>query len=205
MDAFLAKYMAVPSRLRYPAAAALLVIMVGLYIFGVNSAQAAALAALAAEATKLETVKVEKQIYAKDLPKYEARYSSLQESLTTARSMLPDNADVPQFLAQIGNKARDMGLIIDRVEPKDETYSDFYAEIGFSMQVRGSYHEIGMFIDQVGRMDRIVTVSDLTMATPKSESKKIILNGAFQVKTYRFLTDEQLRELETTRKKEGKK
>ena len=205
METLVARYMAIPIRIRYPAAAGILLTVLALYIFGVNSAQATELDALVQQKDALSATKSEKQAVANNLAKFEARYSALQESLGVARSMLPDNPDVPQFHAQVGNIARDMGLIIDRFEPKEETYGDFYAEIAFNMQVHGSYHEIGMFVDQVGRMDRIVTVSDLSMLTPKTESQKIILNGAFQVKTYRFLTDAQLLELEAVRKKEGKK
>jgi type IV pilus assembly protein PilO len=203
MEELLAKYAKIPERIRYPVALAIFVGLIASHFFLIHAGQVDQLAALEEQYRKQETERSEKRAYADNLPKYEARFSELQQALTTARAMLPDNPDVPQFLAQLGNSARDVGLVIDRFEPKPELFQDFYAEIGFGVNVHGSYHEVAMFIDQVGKVDRIVNVSDLAMTQPKSENQKIIVQGQFLVKTYRFLSDEQMAEIE--KKKKDKK
>ena len=62
----------------------------------------------------------------------------------------------------------------------------FYAEIGFDMAVKGSFHEIATFIDSISQLQRIVNVTDLTMSTPVQQNSKIVVNSTFKVKTYRF-------------------
>ena len=42
--------------------------------------------------------------------------------------------------------------------PGGETPQEFYAEIPISIQVRGPYHNVGYFLDQVSKLERIVTV-----------------------------------------------
>jgi type IV pilus assembly protein PilO len=204
MEELLAKYAKIPERIRYPVALAVLIGLVVAHFFLIHAGQQQQLESLEDTYTKLAIDRTEKRSYADNLAKYEARHNELTQSLGTARAMLPDNPDVPQFLAQLGNAARDVGLVIDRFEPRPESYKDFYAEIGFGVNVHGSYHEVGQFIDQVGKIDRIVNVSDLSMVSPKTENQKIIVQGSFLVKTYRFLTPEQLAEMEAKNKK-GKK
>ena len=200
MEELLSRYIQVPDRIRYACALGLMLALILAHYVFVYSGQQADLNALEDQFRKQESEQAEKNAYAANLPKYQARFDELMLSLTTARAMLPDNPDVPQFLAQLGNAARDVGLTVDRFEPKKEVTQDFYAEIGFGMKVHGAYHDIAMFIDQLGRIDRIVNVTGLVMNAPKVENQKIILAGEFLVKTYRFLTDEQAAEAEAKKK-----
>jgi len=94
---------------------------------------------------------------------------------------------VPQLLAQLGNKARQSGLLIQSFEPKGETARDFVSEISFAMAVRGSFHEIATFVASVGKLDRIVNVTGLSMDTPKTVNKKIVVDSKFTLTTYRFI------------------
>ena len=130
-----------------------------------------------------------KKAYLDNMSKYEARFNELQQNLEHARSVLPDTADVPQLLSQLGNKARQTGLQIDYFEPQGEEDKGFYSEIMFGMRLRGSFHEIAMFIDAVGKMDRIVNVTGISMTSPEAVNQKIIVQGEFTIKTYRFKKD----------------
>ena len=65
---------------------------------------------------------------------------------------------------QVGNRAWDVGLSIDRFEPLGETTKDFYSEI-LTMRLKGTYHEIATYIDSIGKMDRIVNVTGIRCRT----------------------------------------
>ncbi len=187
MEELLARYAKIPPRQRYGAFGLIVLLMLVGYWFFIHADQSTRLSELEDSYTKLETERAEKQAYVENLQKYEARLNELQNSLNTARSQLPDDPDVPQLLAQLGNKAKQAGLEIDRFEPKGERPQDFYAEIMFDMKVHGSYHEIGTFLDSVGKLDRILNVSSLAMSNPRTLNQKVIVDCAFTVKTYRFL------------------
>ena len=120
---------------------------------------------------------------------HEKRLETLAQDLDSLRAKLPDDPDVPQLLAQLGARARQAGLEIDRFEPKGEQEKDFYAEIVFDMKVHGTYHETAAFIDSIGRMDRILNVTGLTLMSPRNVQQKVILDGAFTMKTYRFVDE----------------
>ncbi|RZM28205.1 MAG: hypothetical protein EOO88_09925, partial [Pedobacter sp.] len=128
------------------------------------------------------------------------------QKLATARAMLPDAADVPQFLSQIGSIAREVNLVIERFEPQPEVPQDFYAETRFAVTARGSYHELGAFLDKVSRMDRIVNVSNLTMDNPKVEDLRVVVTGTFVLRAYRSMSAQQMAQAqEELAKKDGKK
>jgi type IV pilus assembly protein PilO len=187
MDKLVERWSKIPSRQRY---VLIVVIFAGLlagYWYFFYSELADKLQNLEDKHASLESQRAEKQAYVDNLVKYEARLNELQQDLNAARAQLPDDADVAQLLAQLGNRARQSGLAIDRFKPEGESLRDFVAEISFSMDVRGSYHEIATFIDSVGKLDRIINVTDISMTDPKTENQKVMLKSKFLVKTYRFV------------------
>jgi type IV pilus assembly protein PilO len=189
MDKFLERYAKVPAKQRYAIVGLLVVGMIGAYYYFYHMEDVGKLEELQQQYTKLEADRAEKQAYVDNLAKYEARLNELQQDLNVARSQLPDAADVPQLLAQLGNKARQSGLAIASFDPKGESVKEFVAELTFGMQVKGSYHEIGTFIDSVGKLDRIVNVAGLSLDAPKTLNKKILVDAKFTLSTYRFIGD----------------
>lgn len=142
-----------------------------------------------------EVARQEKERFSRDLPRYESQLTTMSNKLTAAHQVLPDNPDMPQFLAKLGAMARDLSVTIDRFEPQAETNHDFYAELGLHVKVRGTYHELATFLDQVSNLERIVTIANVVLSEPKAQENRILLDGEFDLKTYRFLTDKQVADL----------
>ncbi len=203
MDDILAKYAKIPVRQRLLAFVGILVLLVGGFWFLFYADQAEKLDRLKQQFMKLENERAEKQAYIDNLAKYEARLTELQASLDQARAQLPDDPDVPQLLAQLGVKAHNAGLVIDRFEPKGESVGEFFAEIIFALKVRGSYHEIGTFLDSLAKLDRIINVTGIAMTSPKTVNQKVEVDGAFTLKTYRFVDAKEAAAAKA--KKKGKK
>ena len=187
MEELLTRYAKIPIRRRLGVFGFVVFVLVVGHYFLIYSEQASRLEQLEQQHEKLQNESVANQAYAKNLTVYEARIAELQAALNTARSQLPDDPDVPQLLAQLGNKARQAGLAIDRFEPKGDRPQDFYGEIIFDMKVHGSYHEIGTFLDALGKLDRILNVTGLSMTSPRTVNQKVVVDCGFTIKTYRFL------------------
>jgi type IV pilus assembly protein PilO len=189
MDKLLEKLSAVPPKQRWGLLVLVVLAIVGGYWFLSWSDAYAKYEKQISVRASLEKQRAEKEAYVNNLADYEAKLSELQQELNRARNELPDKPDVAQLLAQLGNKARQSGLDIDRFEPKGEKAKGFYAEIVFSVQVHGSFHEISTFIDSLSQMDRIINVSDLTMTNPKTVNQKTVLESAFSLTTYRYVAE----------------
>jgi type IV pilus assembly protein PilO len=187
MEQLIDKYSKVPPKHRLGAAIAIVIALIAGHITFVQEAQSTLLVQKKAVYKAKEAERAEKQAYVDNLAKYAARLSELQQDLNRARAQLPDKPNVAEFLAQLSNRGRQSGLSINTFKPLGESKRDPYAEIGFDLSVRGSYHEIATFIDSLAKLDRIVNVSNISMTTPKTENKKIVVSGKFAVKTYRFI------------------
>jgi type IV pilus assembly protein PilO len=186
MHELIEKYAKIPPKQRYALIALLAVGMTVGYWYFLHMELADSVEQLQSQYKALEAERAEKQAYVDNLAKYEARLNELQQDLNMARAQLPDAADVPQLLAQLGNKGRQSGLAIEQFQPKGETVEDFVAEITFAVEVKGSYHEIGTFIDAVSKLERIVNVTGISMAKPRVVNKKVVVDAHFLLKTYRF-------------------
>jgi type IV pilus assembly protein PilO len=65
----------------------------------------------------------------------------------------------------------------------------FYAEVPIEIRVEGEYHTLGMFLDRVSKLERIVNVADLKIA-PLAAQKQLSgrsIGADFRATTFTFL------------------
>lgn len=197
------RYQQVALRQRLGAAVAILGSFLALDYMWVYQDQQSGLDAAISALQATEAQRAEKTAYAASSGLYEARLNELTTRLADARAMLPDHSEVPQFLSQTGAIAKEVGLLIERFEPQPEIPNDFYAESRFALQVRGTFHEIGLFLDRVGRMDRIVNISDLIMEAPKVHNGRVLVTGTFLLRAFRSMSAAEVEALKAQAHKEG--
>jgi len=186
MEQLVEKYASLPQSQRVLLVLGIVGALLAGHYYLIYSSQSDDLKKLRKEHAQKQDFRSQQQGKADNLLKFQAKLADLEEQLETARAKLPDSADVPQLLAQMSAKGRQVGMRIQEFTPGGESAKDFYSEISFNMKVRGSYHEIAMFIDALGKLDRIVNVANLKMQSPKTENSKVVLDAEFLVKTYRF-------------------
>jgi type IV pilus assembly protein PilO len=64
---------------------------------------------------------------------------------------------------------------------------DFYAELPITVKVTGSYHDLGAFASDIGRLSRIVTLNDISLSAGKDT---LTLDAV--AKTFRYLDDSEV-------------
>ena len=130
-----------------------------------------------------------KQALVNNLPQLRAQKALLEGRLKEAIAQLPDQKEIPDLLANISNKARESGLDILLFRPKAENPQDFYSEIPVDVVVRGGYHNVVTFFDEVGRLNRLVNINNIEMRNSKPGNDEVILDTTTLVTTFRFLTE----------------
>ena len=146
-----------------------------------------------------EIRKVEK--IASDLGKHEAEVTEIQRQFTEASLLLPDEKEIPSLLATISGQATASGLDVLSFKPLAEKPQQFYAEIPVDIAVQGTYHNVGVFLDKISKLPRVVSVNNIKMDSPKQTGGEMLLNSTFQLVTYRFLNPA---EIEANAKKDVK-
>ena len=135
---------------------------------------------------------------------FERELRDLNAELKRAQARLPDQREIADLLSSVAASGRSAGLEIVLFRQKPEVYHDFYADVPVEMQMRGTYHDVALFLDRVKRLDRIVNVSDINMKKPRIEGDRMMLDAACTATTFRFLDEtERARILEEKKKNEG--
>jgi type IV pilus assembly protein PilO len=144
-----------------------------------------------------------KTFEAAQMPERQKDVEQLDKQLKLALTRLPDEKEIPELLSSISNLGRDSGLDILVFRQLPETYQEFYAEVPVEMQVRGNYHQVAQFLDRVGKLDRIVNVSNIVVKTPKVIEENLVLDANSRVTTFRFLSEAERQQLIKDKKIKG--
>lgn len=141
---------------------------------------------LAASQQKLDRLKnVEK-----NLRVFKKRLKQTEMKFRQALQLLPDKEEIPALLTSISNLGAKSGLEFLLFQPQKEVPRNFYAEIPLKMEVRGPYHNVATFFDQVSRLSRIVNIGNVKMTKfkdAKFQSDKVVLKTACTATTYKFI------------------
>ena len=132
--------------------------------------------------TELRKAKAKAQNRAKLKAELEATETLFEETAT----LLPKDKEIPSLLTNISALGRGSGLDFLAFKPGADVPKDFYSEIPVDIKVRGPYHNMGVFLDQISKLDRIVTVSNINMGGPKKEGSEMLLDSSCRLVTYRF-------------------
>jgi len=140
------------------------------------------------KAKELSMQKTLKEVKEKaaDLAKFEKELEEAERLFQEAAVLLPDEKEIPQLLKDISSLGRTAGLDFLTFKPLADIPKDFYAEIPITINVRGPYHNMGFFFDQVSKLERIVSVSNVKMGSPKKEDGEMLLKSDCKLVTYRF-------------------
>ncbi|MBF0193903.1 MAG: type 4a pilus biogenesis protein PilO [Magnetococcales bacterium] len=159
----------------------LLILAAGYWHFSLRD-QLQRVDANAAAITALENSIASKKRMLLALPRLRKELIALKKREAKAARKLPSKKEIPALLTDISNAGHEQGLEFTLFAPKPELPMDVYAKVPVEVKVRGPYHETLLFMNQVARLSRIVTFSNIKMK-PKGK----ILNTQAWVTTYRFL------------------
>lgn len=140
-----------------------------------------------AQQRKLDAEYIEKTAIANDLNRFRRERELLEQKLNEALAELPREKNIDELLQQFQDRAQKAGLQIESIEPKGEVAAGFYAKLPIAMKVNGNFHEVATFFDSVGRLRRIVNVSEIVLDQPKDVSGKVLVNAAFTATTFMFV------------------
>ena len=126
---------------------------------------------------------------AANIPKLKEQMAQLDGMLKEAVAQLPDRKEIPDLLSSISNKVRESGLDILIFRPRAENIQEFYAEIPVDIVVRGGFHNVATFFDEVGRLNRLVNIANIELRNPRANEDQVIMEVSTIATTFRFLDE----------------
>jgi type IV pilus assembly protein PilO len=141
-------------------------------------------AQLAAKQQQLDGLRAEVargRATAQKLQEFQTDVADLEARLDGLKAVLPEQKDVGDLLRRIQTLATQSNLVIRAFKPQAIVTRQVHAEWPISLDFEGTYHDLGMFLDKVGKMPRIINVSGITI---KSRSER----GSAAAETDRLAT-----------------
>ena len=121
------------------------------------------------------------------LPEFKAKAKELSFQLAALVNKLPDDKEIPELLVQISGLGTQTGLEFTLFKPTGEVSKEFYAEIPVEIEIFGGFHQVAKFFDRIGKLPRIVNITNLSMREPKTLQGNVTLKTNCLTTTYRSI------------------
>jgi Tfp pilus assembly protein PilO len=132
----------------------------------------------------------EAKTFYQNLERKRGELRGLSNELSTMKSTLTENNDIPAFMKLVLNEAKKVGLSVTSLSPLQSVAKQFYVEQPFDLNFQGVYVQLIAFLDRLAQAERIVRIDDFTVKprgiTPKG-SKFVELEGVIKVRSYVYL------------------
>lgn len=183
----------VPLAMKIKAAAALVIVavFVAAFVFFVYSPQNGEIKKLEEKQVGLKREIAEARARTEKLDQHKAEMKETELRFLQASVLLPQTKEIPSLLTNISSLGTNAGLDFLSFSPQGMTEKEFYAEIPVAISVKGPYHNIGNFLYQVSRLDRIVSVSNINLGSPSLVGDEMLLNAGINLLTYKFIEHQE--------------
>jgi type IV pilus assembly protein PilO len=135
-------------------------VVVGFYWFWYSDA-------LQQQKTKeTELAELQKQIRALEatankLADFQREVQMLEAKLEGLKRSLPPEKEMPDLMRRLQYLAAQSSLAVMRFSPATPVQKEFYQEIPIAIDLEGTYHNMGAFLDRISRIPRIVNLGNL--------------------------------------------
>jgi type IV pilus assembly protein PilO len=180
-----AQFVALPAPAKLGIGVALVAALCAIYYFALHSPLADQISAARRRGTELEEER-------ESALARQAEYLALREELTAREGLdranlrvLPEDAEMAAFLADLTRLAELSGLQMRLVEPQPEEEDEHYTRLPVSLHLAGRYHQLTRFFYNVSRLERAISMENLVMDEPTEEGEDVVITVEVLATTYR--------------------
>jgi len=137
---------------------------------------------------------------ARKLPEFEKEVSQLEARLTALSAVLPEEKDAADLLRRMQTVASQSNLTIKSFTPQKVVSKQLHAEWPISLEVDGTYHNLAVFCDRVGKFSRTVNISDLDVKAKNTPDANSTITATLVATTFVLLDKAALAKAAATAK-----
>lgn len=189
MNQLIDKILELPKLQKIAILAVVIILAAALYYSFMHVPLGDQIAKLADSVEIAKNEKLTKSQKAASLPRLRQDLARLDIELKRAVAQLPDRKEVADLLSSITAKAQSAGLDVLVFRPRAETLQEHYAEVPVDITVKGNYHEMIDFFDNVGRLDRLINIDNIGFKNPTVNGDRVFVETTTVATAYRFLNE----------------
>lgn len=120
---------------------------------------------------------------------YQEQIQVLSRKRQIALEKLPEDEEIPSLLQKIDGLGKIVGLQMNtfvRLPPVDSE-SQFYSILPVQMDMVGTYNQIATFFDYIGKLTRIVNITNIKLSDPvQDQNGRVMIKSNVLATTYRY-------------------
>jgi type IV pilus assembly protein PilO len=98
---------------------------------------------------------------ANKLAEFKREVQTLEARLEVLKRILPPEKEMPDLMKRVQYLASQSSLRVAGFKPSAARQTEFYQEVPIALELEGTFHNFGFFLDRISRMSRLVNVGDL--------------------------------------------
>jgi|KBSSwiStaDraftv2_1062776.scaffolds.fasta_scaffold768676_1 type IV pilus assembly protein PilO len=120
------------------------------------------------------------------LAEMNSQIDGLKQQLELQKRIVPEEKEVESFIKVMQAEASHSNIEIRRYTANPVATKEYYSEAPFYIEIDGPYYAVLDFFQRVGKMERIINISNLAMASVAKPA------GARLRRTYRYEPNESV-------------
>lgn len=118
-----------------------------------------------------------------------AELTDRQQRQRDLNKILPATTESPAFLSAIQSVANVAGVSLSAWTPQDEAPEQFYARVPWKVELTGRFHQIAKFFYNVGQLDRIINIENISLTDPVQKGDEVTLRVSALATAFHSLDD----------------
>jgi type IV pilus assembly protein PilO len=110
-----------------------------------------------------------------------------QQRQKDLNKILPAETEAASFLSALQAVSNIAGVELNAWQPMEEKPEAFFAKVPMKLEISGKFHQIGKFMYEVGKQDRIINLENVEIKEPKAEGDDVTLKVKVLATTFHLL------------------
>lgn len=120
------------------------------------------------------------------LPQLQEEVKRRQAVLEDLKEILPEKNEIASIITRVESILAASKLKIQKWNKPVERQETIYIEHQLSIEVDGTYHNLGLFFDQLSRIKKIFNVTSLTIRPVRVKETDYTIKANFKASTYTY-------------------
>lgn len=121
------------------------------------------------------------------LTEFRAQVGELEGRLDSLRAVLPEEKDAADLLRRLQTVAAQSNLTIKSFRPQAVVTKQLHAEWPIALELDGTYHNLAIFFDRIGKFTRIINISDVAIKGKNPPAPNSTITASCVATTYVLL------------------
>lgn len=121
---------------------------------------------------------------ARRLPEFRREVGQLEAQLDRLKTILPEERDVADLLRRVQGMATQSNLAIRGFTPRAVATRQMHAEWPIGLQLEGTYHNLGDFLERVSKFPRIINVNGIKIKAKENATDSSTITAECTATTF---------------------